>query len=277
MELSANGLTEYLSSSCLQFVNGFTNTLKAGKIDTGRKTAFDVCGLVIPIKGHAKFSFNGNSYYPNSQTILHAGSSMDICIETSEEDWSFAVIHYRIVHTTKEFENFLHQHFSIPIDEPSKPLLLAQQLLQQQTKPDHFSKFQMQVLFMNLLESIVIGARNRQHDEKLQAITGSLEYIHKNFAKELSISEIAHRFGFERRRFSALFEQVTGLTPSQYVTEYRMKRAKELLMLSGDSIVEIAEAVGYQDSFYFSRVFKKHVGLPPSIYRKKVEKNSIFR
>ena len=84
----------------------------------------------------------------------------------------------------------------------------------------------------------------------------------------LSVSKIAEEFGVERRRFAYLFEQHTGMNPSNYLTEYRIRRSKELLKYDDSPVAEIAECVGYVDCFYFSRVFKKCTGMSPTAYRR---------
>ncbi|MEG0381419.1 MAG: helix-turn-helix transcriptional regulator, partial [Kurthia sp.] len=59
-----------------------------------------------------------------------------------------------------------------------------------------------------------------------------------------------------------------GLSPNTYITEYRVSKSKSLLERAELSIAEIAETVGYEDCFYYSRVFKKQTGMSPSAYRK---------
>lgn len=276
MELTMNQIIEYYANTTIQFVNVFSSNLAAGKKDSGRKTARGVCGIVIPLKGHAHFSFNQTVYKMNEHTIVHAGSAMDIEVETLSEAWEYAVIHYQIVDAPPAFKEMEHQHFLMMIDDHSKIQQQVRHLLQQQTKPDYMSKFHMQVTFLNLLESILLSARNEGYENKMDMITAALEYIHQHYYEELFVSEIAERFGIERRRFSYLFERLTGLTPIQYLTEYRIRLAKELLKTSTYSIAKVAEEVGYVDSFYFSRVFKKHVKMSPSSYRKRNEKSPFF-
>lgn len=276
MELTINQITEYYANATLQFVNVFSSKLDAVRKDQGRKTAQGVCGIVIPLKGHAYFSFNQTVYKMNQHTIVHAGSAMDIEVETLNEAWEYAVIHYRIVDAPYPFKEMEHKHFMMTIDDYSKIQQQVQHLMQQQTKPDYMSKFHMQVTFLNLLETILLSARNEGYNNKMDTITAALEYIHQHYHEELFISEIAERFGMERRRFSYLFERLTGLTPIQYLTEYRIELAKELLKTSAYPIAKVAEEVGYIDSFYFSRVFKKHVNMSPSSYRKYHEKNPFF-
>ena len=74
--------------------------------------------------------------------------------------------------------------------------------------------------------------------------------------------------------YSSLFKEKTGYTPLQYLTEKRMENAKHLLSSSDlhYSISEIAELCGFEDIYYFSRVFKKNVGLSPTQWLKQKTK-----
>ncbi len=277
MELTINQVIEYYAGSSIRFVNAFTSRLEAGGKDTGRKTARDVCGLVIPLVGRAHFSFNDTVYKMNEQMIVHAGSAMNIEIQSFDEPWEYIVIHYRLIDAPAPYMEMLHRHFSLIIDDSSNIQQQALQLLQQQAKPDSMSKFHTQLMFLNLLGHILLAARNERYENQRDSITAALDYIHQHYKEELFISELARKFGIERRRFSQLFERLTGLTPIQYLTEYRLGRAKELLRTSSSPMAKIAEQVGYPDGFYFSRVFKKHEGMPPSAYRKTYEKNPYFK
>ena len=68
--------------------------------------------------------------------------------------------------------------------------------------------------------------------------------------------------------FSNLFKRELGKSFTEYLTEYRMKKAKELLRMSNQNINEIADTLGYSDARYFSKAFKKEVGIKPTDYRK---------
>ncbi|MNZ77808.1 HTH-type transcriptional activator Btr [compost metagenome] len=65
-----------------------------------------------------------------------------------------------------------------------------------------------------------------------------------------------------------MFKKEIGITVSDYVTQYRMQQAKELISRSGTKLSDIAEKVGYNDPGYFSKSFKKFYGYSPSEYEK---------
>ena len=88
------------------------------------------------------------------------------------------------------------------------------------------------------------------------------------FQKTLSLDELAAQANFSISHLSAVFKRETNLTVLDYITNCRIDRAKELLSTTTMSIGEIADAVGYQDAKYFSRIFHKQVKIKPSDYRK---------
>ncbi|WP_052343603.1 helix-turn-helix domain-containing protein [Bacillus massiliigorillae] len=268
MAIKINELIEYFATSTIEFKNAFKSTLPVGKIDTNRKTAFQLCGLIIPLRGTARFSLNGVPYHIDVNTIVHAGEGMDIKIKTYEEDWTYVVVHYQVIQAKDELKSFVNQHFSIEIDNMHEVQEILNQLLTKNMNPDYFSQFELKVIFMNLLQSILNGARNSQYNLTLQQVTQILDYFHTHYEEEIVISEVADMFDIDRRRIAYLFEKITGLTPIRYLTRYRISKAKELLTASELSIAEISEAIGYQDSFYFSRVFKDLTQMSPSQFRK---------
>lgn len=268
MSIQTNELIEYFATSTIEFRNAFQATLPAGKLDANRKTAFEACGLIITLQGSARFSLNGVPYHMNEHTIVHAGKDMTINIKTYEQDWSYVVLHYEVIEAAEKFLTFDHQHFSIEIDNMQKILRILDQLLQKNMNPDHFSQFELKVLFLNLLQEVLNGARNSEYNFTLQQVTKILDYFHTHYEEDIFIGEVADMFQIDRRRIAYLFEKITGMTPVQYLMHYRISRAKELLTVSDLTIAKVSEAVGYQDNFYFSRVFKKLMHMSPSQYRK---------
>ena len=114
-----------------------------------------------------------------------------------------------------------------------------------------------------------------QHRSESEAYTsrdfdGIVEYIDNNFADpELSVSKVADIFDFSGKYLSALFVKNMNMKFTEYLTKIRMEQAEKMLQAEKIPIAELARKCGYTDAFYFSRVFKNHMGVPPSQYAQK--------
>lgn len=97
------------------------------------------------------------------------------------------------------------------------------------------------------------------------------EYLDRNYSGDITLQHIADRFFLSRENVSRKFKQVTGENLSDYLTNLRVEKAKELLQNSDMRMSRISELVGYDDEKYFSRVFKKATGLTPREFRKREE------
>ena len=87
---------------------------------------------------------------------------------------------------------------------------------------------------------------------------------------EISLSGVAAQVSLSPSHFSTIFSQEIGQTFKEYLTEVRLKKAKELLRTTTLRSFEIADQVGYSDPHYFSQVFRKHTGLTPMEFRAQV-------
>ena len=94
-----------------------------------------------------------------------------------------------------------------------------------------------------------------------------LAYFHQNFQKEIEVRECARRFNISESWLIRSFRERTGQTPQRYLTDIRLRQARELLASSSLNIGEIAEIVGYDNALYFSRIFRKYTGISPRDYR----------
>lgn len=94
-----------------------------------------------------------------------------------------------------------------------------------------------------------------------------LNYIEKNYKKEIRVSQLAKEMGLSRSYLSSCFKKTTGQTVQDYLMSLRMEKAEILLTSTATPIGEIASEVGYEDSLAFSKTFKKKNGISPSKYR----------
>lgn len=96
----------------------------------------------------------------------------------------------------------------------------------------------------------------------------AIQYIEQHYNEEISINEIAYMYAMSPNYFSTVFKKETGMTVVNYITDMRIKNACRLLKETKASIVDVSHEVGYQDTQYFFRVFKKITGKTPLEYRK---------
>jgi len=108
-----------------------------------------------------------------------------------------------------------------------------------------------------------------EHGSKLREfyIHEALTYIEHNFQNEITIEDIAGVCGLNRTYFGKIFKEALGKTPQEFLLNYRMLKAAELLKLTSLSIGDIGLAVGYANQMHFSRAFKNNYGISPREWR----------
>ena len=118
--------------------------------------------------------------------------------------------------------------------------------------------------FMRSTVSTVVKGSTKLQDYYIkEAIT----YIEQNFQNDISVVDIANRLGINRSYFGKIFKQTLKQTPPEFLINYRMIKATELLRLTKMSIGDISKAVGYENQLHFSRAFKKIYNISPREWR----------
>ena len=92
-------------------------------------------------------------------------------------------------------------------------------------------------------------------------------YFHENYMKKISIEEIAKSTYLSTTYITKIYKEITGDTPINYLINLRMEKAREILSEGHFSIQTVAKRVGYDDPYYFSKLFKKKFGYSPSTFK----------
>ncbi|MBW7477550.1 helix-turn-helix domain-containing protein [Paenibacillus oenotherae] len=106
-------------------------------------------------------------------------------------------------------------------------------------------------------------------DGSRHCLDQSIAYMKAHFHEKLDMRELAAIAGVTLSSYSRLFKQITGETPTEYLTRLRMENAQQLLKQNQYKVKEVSSAVGYKDEFYFSHAFHRFVGITPTQYRKR--------
>ena len=117
-------------------------------------------------------------------------------------------------------------------------------------------------------DTVRLAARENAAGERMaQAAEKIRDYLQKNYMKEISMQEAARQMEYSDAYFCKLFKQCFGQNFTTYLTLLRVNEAKKLLNSPLVNIREVSMKVGYYDSNYFAKVFKRYTGMLPSDYR----------
>ena len=103
-----------------------------------------------------------------------------------------------------------------------------------------------------------------------KAVAQMLRHVRQHHAEPLTLAAIAHAAHLSPERAGHVFRAAVGVSPLRYLRDYRLSQARQMLRETDLPVAAIAARVGYTDPFYFSRIFGKIEGLPPSDYRESV-------
>lgn len=95
----------------------------------------------------------------------------------------------------------------------------------------------------------------------------AISYMEQNYARNITVEEMAKRCKLDRSYFGKVFKSVMGQSPQEFLIGYRMARAAEMLIVGNQTVGEIGVAVGYPNLLHFSRAFKNTYGVSPRGYR----------
>lgn len=129
------------------------------------------------------------------------------------------------------------------------------------------------IAFMYLLFDMMnkwAGKMEKEKEKKQQTLNyvrEAIEFINLKYCEPIMVQHIADHCGVDRAYLSKIFKYATGNTLQEYLIQFRIKRAKQLLKETDLSVQYVSYSVGYNDPFTFSKVFKKQQGVSPSEWR----------
>jgi YesN/AraC family two-component response regulator len=115
--------------------------------------------------------------------------------------------------------------------------------------------------------SAALEHKRKLSEESRRLVRLAMGYMHQNFAEVVSRVDIAKHVGITEDHLTLCFRKELGTTPMTYLQRYRINQAKKLLKESQLTITDIATQVGFADSGYFSRIFRRENGISPEMFR----------
>ncbi|MGC5773397.1 AraC family transcriptional regulator [Paenibacillus pabuli] len=241
-------------------------------------------GYIYIIRGAAQLKMDGKAYEAQRFYILHGGKGSSINIRASEK-FEYILLFYRAflafpshrktlrLTPPQITSNSLQYGFT-----PSDPLALLRHLGELEKvwdQAESLELLQVKSLFYQFIHELMFQLAEQEVSTVLpDPVQQTLRYIQKHYREQVTLDVLAEQFNYSSRHLSMQFKRKTGYSPIDYLIQTRLNEARNLLVRSDATLREIAAEVGYSDVYYFSRIFKKHVGISPTLYQQRVRDES---
>jgi len=184
--------------------------------------------------------------------------------------WSILWIHFN---TTLDKSFPINQLQTIEINSPEKNNLLQNHFIHLFTLADmNYNLGNMscisQLLILILSEAYLLDD-GVSYDKKNRYLTKCIHYMNEKIDSDLTLIDFADYLKISPSYLSSIFKKYTQKSPIDFFIHLKMEQACKYLMIADLKVYEVAKKVGYQDPYYFSRIFKKVIGTSPKEYREK--------
>lgn len=219
--------------------------------------------------GEATYRFNGNEIDIKKGDLLFFPKGLvRSAFANPANPWSFYTITFDILfHNDKSHELFDRFDYVIRSPHLYRLSALFAEFNQVWTGKRNGFTIKCKSIIMDILYSIIKEQDRSVHGTAhYNAIEQTTNLILANYKDHFSIEDLAKLAGLSSSHFRLLFKKITGMTAVQYQNHIRIYKAKDLLMSGECNVTEAALSVGFQDIYYFSRLFKKLTSEAPSYY-----------
>ena len=147
--------------------------------------------------------------------------------------------------------------------------IISRTFEEMQSKKEHYRiivKGLMIEFFALLLRDYLLGSENKDDTlnvKKAEVVLPALSKIHTDYNKKISIDELAELCSISKYYFCRTFKQVMGVSPADYIINYRLRLADVMLKDGTETVFKIARLCGFEDESYFCRCYKKRRGVSP--------------
>lgn len=247
------------------------------KFTLGKKNNYNHYLLLFSIEGSVRYTKDKRTSYVQPNSVITTACNTTLTFTRLSKEWTY---YYFIISGShsKLFYNLIRTHDNIILCNPFANVLdyfmeLYYILCETPEKYDEAWRYLNSSM---LIHSIFTSLYDLAYDISLikemtpaqeTNINAALKYISMNYKEELSIETISNQIGFSKYYFCKIFKKQMGVTIHQYVNEYRINKAKELLAYSKLSINSVASHVGFKTTLTFLRAFESSVHMTPSEYR----------
>lgn len=244
-------------------IQGVYSVAKSAGLTQRGHTSFSA--FIFPVKGDARLNFDGSPVGFSPGKIIHGCPGKLLTAQSATENPAeFYMLCYLYNGANHGYMNSLYE-----LDAGVSPRLFSilSQLLTSWEKPVVRNPLEVKARAYSVLAEMFSSAQVMEKVNANHIIEDAKAYIEQNYMEPHSLFELGKRYGMGGKYFSDVFRRYTGVSPINYLINYRMEQARKLLLQTDCSVREIGITIGYEDAKLFSRLFKKHAGLAPCQWR----------
>lgn len=237
--------------------------------------------LIYCVRGNGHFQIGKKKFemHPN-QFIITPATTQPLTYGTSEEDpWTIYWLHFTGRDIDKFNKLFDIQISSVPQDIPHNKKGL--EVWDEMYKSLEMGFSLENIRHANLCLSYFLSTFFYPEKSKVENggdddfVTTTILYMRSKLNERLSVEDMAALHHLSVSHFSAMFRKATGMPPIDYFIHLKIQQACQLLYSGKAKVKEVAESLGYEDAFYFSRLFKKYMKISPEKYKSMNQKTDI--
>lgn len=212
--------------------------------------------LIVPVSGQAIFSFDHEPFMARRGLFLHGCPGRKLTITVlGDQDFHYINMYY---------ENEQPLLFSHRLKRPDETIAILEQLLKINPETDIRAQYRMEQLTEAYFSEIFADFQPDSAYSESMLMSDLLDFISAHYAEPITLDRLAALANEKPARVSYLFYKYKQIRPIDYLINYRVKIATELLRSGDYTVTQTAHLVGYRDVCYFSRIYKKRMGIPPT-------------
>ncbi|AFH63168.1 AraC family transcriptional regulator [Paenibacillus mucilaginosus K02] len=224
--------------------------------------------MVIPKCGESRLTLDLHTYPLQQDAVYIAGPGQTIAIREEEGAKSQLYVLEFDIHPSGADGPAFPLLGELPIHPDPALIRMCEGLCGSTRSGQAVERLYGQAVFHELLFWTLTHHREELRVDSRTALEKTKAYIDTNYEENLTMDQLARMADISPKYYGSLFKKTFGKTVTDYMTEVRINRAKQLMAQSRLRLRDVAFMVGYQDEFYFSRMFKREVGVPPTVYLK---------
>lgn len=237
-----------------------------------RPDGTDACILLYCLDGKGTIRTGGNEYVLSASEAFCIPRGMPHCYFADEKDpWSILWVHFKGDDVARypidrmEIERMnspssdrrMQSYFEILFHVLEKDFTLGNFIYISQ-------------MLSLILSEIYFRERTEENTPQNRHVTSVIRYMYAHIDQSLTLEELSEQVGLSKSYLNTIFRASTGHSPVDFFLRLKMEEACKLLQMENGYVYEVAAAVGYSDPYYFSRLFRKIIGVSPKEYRQRL-------